>query len=138
MKLAPTSAHIPRSPWQLQSDTDTYPLLKSINNKESHFSKFRNSLENINLQGDDLHDIKKWWIAINSKMMMTLKSNKCLPKYQDLNKNYDPQYSLIPPTGHTQHIEGTEAYEQFASTLGKGGAYDLSFACPMIIGCYMQ
>ena len=45
LKLAPTSSHLPRTPWQLHSDSDTYPILKSMNNKDSHFSKFRTLIE---------------------------------------------------------------------------------------------
>ena len=65
LKLAPTTSNLPKSPWQLHSDSDTYPLLKSQHNKDSHFSKFRSILDNITLQGDDLQSIKKWWNAIN-------------------------------------------------------------------------
>ena len=117
LKLAPTSSTIPRSPWQLHSDSDTYPLLKSTNDKNSHFSKFRSLLERLTLQGDNLQDVKKWWSAINSKLMMTLKSNKCLPAYKDLTPSYDPRTSLIPPVAHTQHQEGDEAYKQFSREL---------------------
>ena len=35
LKLAPTSSHIPTSPWQFHSDTNTYPILKSMSNKDS-------------------------------------------------------------------------------------------------------
>ena len=88
-----------------------------MNNKDSHFSKFRTLLEHLTLQGDDLQDIKKWWTRINSKMIMTLKSNRCLPSYQDLTKPFDPVQTLVPPAQHTQHIEGNEAYEQFSREL---------------------
>ena len=33
LKLAPTSSTIPRSSWQFHYDSDTYPILKSMNNK---------------------------------------------------------------------------------------------------------
>ena len=44
--------------------------------------------------------------------MITLKSNKCFPKYQNLTKTYDPHQPLVPPIAHTQHVDGYEAYEQ--------------------------
>ena len=57
LKLAPTSSNLPRSPWQLHSDFDTYPLFKSQHNKDSHLSKFRSLLDNLTLQGEDLQSI---------------------------------------------------------------------------------
>ena len=116
IKLRPSS-YTPSSPWQLHSDNETYPILNSTDSKYNHFAKFRSYLEDLELQGDNLKDIKKWWNSINSKLMTTLGTNKALPQYKDLTPNYNPRETLIPPPEHPQHDEATQAYENFSQQI---------------------
>ena len=115
IKLAPTSTIQSKSPWQLHSDIEQYPILRSTDSKYNHFAKFRTYLQDLELQGDDLRDIKKWWNSINSKLMTTLGSNIALPQYKDLNPHYSPKDTLIPPQNHPQHDEAEQAYNNFTN-----------------------
>ena len=80
-------------------DLKRYPLLKTTDPKHS-FDKLNTNLKGITLNGDELSDMEHFWNAINSALMVTLKSNFLFPEYRSLTSSFNPETILIPPQGH--------------------------------------
>ena len=116
LKLNATNSFSATTPWKLQSDSDSYPLLK-IYDAHAKFGSFSPLLSNIKLEGDKMLDIKKFYEEINMTLMTTLSSMTCLPEYKELTATFDIGAHLIPPEIHTQHSAARNAYKQFSRTL---------------------
>lgn len=97
-------------------DTSKYPLLKTVDPKHS-FDKLNINLKGIELQNDELAAMEHFWNAINSAMMVTLKSNYLFPEYRSLSIHFNPEDILIPPKGHPYFVEITQAYTQFSRVI---------------------
>ena len=114
LKLKPLyKGSTPASGWALYTDTDTYPILKSANEKNFHWNKFLTNLANIKLESDKLNDIQKFWNSINTAFCSTLATNKGLGIYKELTSTYNIKDVVTPPIGHTQYAMGQAAYEHF-------------------------
>ena len=96
----------PASGWAVHTDTDTYPILKSANEKNFHWNKFLTNLANIKLESDKLNDIQKFWNSINTAFCSTLATNKGLGIYKELTSTYNIKDVVTPPIGHTQYAMG--------------------------------
>ena len=57
------------------------------------------------------------WNAINSTIMVTLKSNYLFPEHRSLSIQFNPEDQLIPPKGHPYFVEITQAYTQFSRVI---------------------
>ena len=102
--------------WALHSDVDMYPILKS-DDRNYHYTKFRDNLRPIKLEGPKLMDIRDFWRAINVAFMSTLQSNKGFRENELLDEYYLFEDDIVPPVGHTQRVEGMNAYKQFGAIL---------------------
>ena len=100
----------------LNPDSSKYPLLKPLDPKYS-FDKLNTNLKGIELQNDELAAMEHFWNAINSAIMVTLKSNYLFPEYRSLSIQFNLEDILIPPKGHPYFVEITQAYTQFARVI---------------------
>ena len=107
LKLKPSyKGSTPASGWDLHTDTDTYPILKSANEKNFHCNKFLTNLTNIKLESDKLNDIQKFWNSINTAFYSKLATNKGVGIYKELTSTYNIKHIVTPPIGHTQYAMG--------------------------------
>ena len=116
LKLNATGTFSSTSPWQLTSDADKYPILRSVT-KQSHFSTLSKMIEPIQLEADDLASIQIFYDRINAAIMTTLSSNKFLPDYVDLPFNFDHRDHLLPEPTHTQYNDATNIYKNMSRTI---------------------
>lgn len=118
--MSNTTGHIPKNNSMYNKhynqDADRYPLLKSTEPRHT-FDKFMNHLTVAKLTGDDLAAMENFWEAVNSALMITLKSNHLLPEYRNLKLLFDTKLLLIPPQGHPYCDEIALAYNQFSRVL---------------------
>ena len=72
MKISAMIPNKPSSPYEQPSpDLNKWPIIKS-SNKYSHASQFTKHLSSMNLSGDTLLQLPKWWYAIHSSFCQYL------------------------------------------------------------------
>ena len=71
----------------------------------------------IELHNDELASMEHFWNAINSAIMVTLKTNYLFSEYRSLSLQFNPEDQLIPPKGHPYFVEIAQAYTQFSRVI---------------------
>ena len=107
---------LPSKPWMLLSDTDRYPIL-TIYQSSSKFSKFAPMIQQINLQGDKISNVRQFYENIDVTIMTSLSTMKFLPEYKDLTTYYVPEKDILPMSTHPQYDDAYNAYRQYSRTL---------------------
>ena len=102
---------------KLSSDLIQSPLLKSPE-KYSHASQYTKHLSSINLEGDTLIQIQKWWDSILSSFCQSLSTNNSVRSYEYITEDHhELSYFIIPPDTHTKFAKVKEKYEAFSISL---------------------
>ena len=96
---------------QNSADLIRWPLLEKPY-FHSHESQFTKHLSFMNLEGDTLFQIQKWWDAIFSNFCQYLSTHKSWPAYKSLRAEHHNIYKfLLPPDTHTKYPTAKESYE---------------------------
>ena len=96
----------PANGWALHTDTDTYPILKSANEKDFHWNRFLTKLSDIKMESDKLNDIQTFWNNINTAFYSLLATNKKIGLYKEFTRYHNTKEHTTPPVGHTQYNMG--------------------------------
>ena len=114
LKLNTSNGRLSRV-WQSYSDEDIYPILKQ--DKLSRWSKYNESLKNIELEGNTLMELRKFWNATDIAFTSTVNVNKGLGDYAMLNDTFNAFGTIVPPIGHMQRNQGFNTYKNFTRLL---------------------
>ena len=118
LKLKPSyKGSIQASGWDLHTDTDTYPILKSANEKNFHLKKLLVNLSNIKLESEKLNDIQNLWKSINTTSCSTLVTDKGLRKHQEGTSTYNIKDIITPTMRYTLYAIYQVAYEHFTKII---------------------
>ena len=93
---------------QPSADINKFPLLKSPYYR-SHASKFTKHLSPMNLEGNTLIQLQKWWDEICSTFCQYMSTKNRWPPYKKLKaENCDITKFLLPSDTHSKYITARE------------------------------